>query len=142
MTFKFIVAIIVALGATILSSGAVAEPSCEQVEESAAKSGVVLDAINLYVAARAETKTEQRVKEVFNSLNKRLIRYWLTETGYKRIRVVTEGAVTKTMKCGEKVYYALYVPIRNVKIYEDRSSVVEGEESNQSIAEQFFLQGM
>lgn len=133
-------AFVAVLVAAVLSSGAAAEIDCTQVEVSTLNESVESDNTYLYAASRVDSRPDRKAKDAFKALNMRMMRYWLTGTGYRQIRVETDGAQTLTTKCDQFEYYVLYVPVKSVKIFEEKPEAGSDKVSNQRIAEQFFLE--
>lgn len=95
---------------------------CDQVVTSATQSAVAKDNSLIYAATQypsAETSTgANKTKQLQQILYKRLLHYWMKESGYDSIAVESSGMATQVVTCDAEQYAILYVPLDSVKVSE------------------------
>lgn len=131
MTFKA-VALLLLSSALVPSVALSAELSCDGVVASASKNTVGTDGTYTYVATAYDTQDKPEAvsssKYFRRILYKRLVEYWISQTGFANISVETSGMATQIKTCNSMNYAVLYVPTTLVKIIEKQvSSQDEGE---------------
>ena len=114
---------------------------CDQVVVSAAQLTVVKTPALIFAATNYPSDEisagSPKPKQLQKFLYKRLLSYWMKESGYSSITVETSGMATSVVTCDSKQYAVLYVPVDSVRIFEkktlaqDSPSVTEASESLQ-----------
>ena len=112
-------------GTTVSISAYAAVPlECDQVVVSASQSIVVQTPALLFAATNYpvdEMSTgSAKPKQLQKLLYKRLLLYWMKESGYSSITVETSGMATSVVTCGAHQYAVLYVPLDSVRIFEKK----------------------
>lgn len=111
---------------------------CEQVVTSATQNAVAKDSSIIYAATKYPS-TEMSAganqsKQLQKILYKRLLHYWMKESGYDSITVESSGMATQVVTCDAEQYAILYVPLVSVKVSE-RKAVPQEQSSTSEVSE-------
>lgn len=135
MISKSLLVLCLAIAAAPLSAAAVTL-DCAKVAESAALRTVVNDGALIYAAdkymASADVVDTKKSKELYKTLKKRLVTYWLKNSGYESITIESSGMASQVTECDGEKYAVLYVPVDSVKIYEKKKENQEAAVANDS----------
>lgn len=98
---------------------------CDQVVVSAAQTTVVKTPALVFAAtnypADEISAGSTKPKQLQKLLYKRLLSYWMRESGYSSITVEASGMATSVVTCDAQQYAVLYVPVDSVRIFEKKT---------------------
>lgn len=114
------------LGAAVSIPAYAAVPfECDQVVVSAVQTTVVKTPTLVFAATNYPSDEisagSAKPKQFQKLLYKRLLSYWMKESGYSSITVETSGMATSIVTCDSLQYAVLYVPVDSVRIFEKKT---------------------